>query len=169
MVELLVVLAILFVLAGLVVGVAIRVARSTDEKLTSTRLAQIKQMLEGYANDNNGIYPVGDDYSSRVLYQVLSGDSSGQGDDPDGEVYWGELTDESNPNLVGEIAGGRVILDGFGESFRYRAAEDEDGNPVAGVRNADFDLWSVGRDGLPKGFTTSGLTKNNDTKDDIWK
>ncbi|MDA7536215.1 hypothetical protein N8534_00540, partial [bacterium] len=90
--------------------------------------------------------------------------------DPTGTIYWPELNDDRNPALVSTFQGFRVILDGYGQSLRYRSASDTDGNPVQNVRNdGDFDLWSVGPDGEPSDINVSGLLNNEQTQDDIWQ
>ena len=137
---------------------------------TSNRLMRIRIGLEKYASDNEGAYPVGTDGTSAVLYRVLSGDLAGQGGEPTGPTYWPELLAEKPNGLVGRFNGQLVILDVFGRPFRYRSALDEDGHPVPGGRDeVDYDLWSVGPDGLPEDLDTPGTLKNEETKDDIWK
>lgn len=124
--------------------------------LTKVRLRFAALKLEEYANDNNGLYPVGEDTNSSILYLALSGDYSGEGKAPTGPVYWKELL-ANDPSLVGVEGGRRVILDGFSQSLRYRSALDENGEVVPNVKNdASFDLWSVGPDGI------------DGTPDDIW-
>lgn len=170
LIELLVVVAIIVILAGIVIGALIKVNKSRDIKQTRVTLKNIALKLEDYASEHNGIYPVGEDASSAILYNALSGDYSGQGQAPTGPVYWKELNDQKNASLVGTLQGKKVILDSFGNSFRYRAALDKNGNLVEEVRNdGDFDLWSVGPDGEPSDLNISGHLENEQTKDDIWR
>ncbi len=170
LIELLVVVAIIVILAGITIGVMVRVNKKRDIDQTRTTLQMIRLKLEDYAAEHNGIYPVGQDATSAIVYKALSGDFTGQGQNPTEPVYWPELNDDRNPALVGVLQGNRVILDGFGQSFRYRAALDQNGNPVQNVRNdGDFDLWSIGPDGEPSDINTSGNLDNEQTQDDIWQ
>ena len=168
MVEFLVLVVLIVVLSGIVI---IILMPSSDRSLkqTSVTLKNTRLKLEEYAADNNGIYPVGEDCSSAILYRKLSGDESAQGLRPTGPSYWAELNKANNSSLVGTVQGKKVILDGFGNVIRYQAALDENKKPVPGVKNVeDFDLWSVGPDGEPADLNTPGALKNGQTKDDIW-
>ena len=169
LIELLVVVSVIVILAGIVIGALIKVNENRDIAQTKVTLKNIRLKMEEYASDNNGIFPTGDDTSSAAVYRVLSGDPSGRGDEPIREVYWSELNNNRNPSLIGTVQGRRVILDGFGNTVRYQAALDENGEIVQGVRNdGDFDLWSTGPDGEPSDLNVSGLLENEQTKDDIW-
>ena len=169
LIELLVVVAIIVILAGITIGVMVRVNKKRDIDQTRTTLQMIRLKLEDYAAEHNGIYPVGQDATSSIVYKALSGDFTGQGNNPTEPVYWPELNEDRNPSLVGMFQGNRVILDGFGQSYRYRAARDQNGALVQNVRNdGDFDLWSIGPDGEPSDINTSGNLENEYTLDDIW-
>ena len=169
LIELLVVVAIIVILAGIVIGALIKVNRNRDIAQTKVTLKNIRLKLEEYASDNNGIYPTGDDATSAAVFRALSGDYSGQGDPPTGIIYWSELNNDKNPALVGTEQGKKVILDAFGNTIRYRAGLDDNGEPVEDVKNdGDFDLWSIGPDGEPSDINTPGTLTNEQTKDDIW-
>ncbi len=168
LIELLVVVSIIVILAAIVIGALQKVKIAQNIKLTKTRLKNIALKLEVYANENQGVYPVGEDASSAILYNVLSGDFTGQGQEPTGEVYWKELT-RVDPNLVGESNNRKVIIDGFLQPYRYLSALDIDGREVENVKNdGSYDLWSVGPDGEPKDLNTNPNVENEQTKDDIW-
>lgn len=170
LIELLVVMSIIVILAGITIGVMVRVNRKRDIDQTRVTLGIIRTKLEDYATENNGIYPVGQDATSAALYRALSGDPTGQGQIPTETIYWPELNDDTNPALVGRLNNSRVILDGFGESYRYRAARDRTGALVQNVRNdGDYDLWSLGPDGEPSDINVSGILINEQTQDDIWE
>lgn len=169
LVELLVVISIIVVLAAIVIAAMISVNRTKDIKQTRVTIQNIRLKLEEYANENNGIYPTGDDSSSSAIFRALSGDGTGQGQAPENPVYWSELNNRKNPALIGTVQGKKIILDGFGNSIRYRAAFDTNGELVEDVKNdSDFDLWSTGPDGEPADLNTSGNLDNEQTKDDIW-
>jgi len=168
LIELLVVISIIVILAGIGLAAFAKVRQNQAKDLTKVRIKNGILKLEEYANENNGLYPVGEDASSSILYNALSGDYSGQGQNPTGPVYWKELLTK-DPSLVGTLQGKKVILDAFGQSLRYRAARDEDGEIVPDVKNdGSFDLWSVGPDGEPSDLNIDGNTINEQTKDDIW-
>lgn len=139
-------------------------------KITRVRLQMIHLRLDEYANENNGVYPVGNDSIGTILYQILSGDYTGLGEPPTGSVYWPELNEGPKSGLVGIVRGKRAILDGYGQPFRYRSARDENGNPVPNLRNdGHYDLWSIGPDGLPADVNVSGVLFSEETQDDIWR
>ena len=131
--------------------------REEQKKTVTKKYLRLTQVyLEKFYNEQ-GFYPLEGEPTSAIVYKVLSGDLTGQGADPTGTIYWPELNDDRNPELVGRLNGFKVILDGFGQSFRYRSATDADGNPVENVKNeGSFDLWSIGPDGI------------DGTADDIW-
>lgn len=148
LIELLVVVSIIVILAGITIGVMTQVSAKRDISTTSKNIGMVRTKLEAYYNEQ-GFYPVGQDATSACVYKALSGDPTGQGTDPTGTIYWPELNDNRNPALVSTFNGFKVILDGFGESLRYRSASDTNGNPVQNVKYGDFDLWSIGPDGEP--------------------
>ena len=168
LIELLVVISIIVILAGIGLAAFAKVKKNQAIDLTRVRIKNASLKLEEYANENNGLYPVGDDVSSSILYNALSGDYSGQGQEPTGPVYWKELLNK-DPSLVGTLQGKRVILDGFGQSLRYRAARDENGEIVPDVKNdGSFDIWSIGPDGEPSNLNVDSNAVTEQTKDDIW-
>ncbi|MBK71894.1 MAG: hypothetical protein CMO76_00470 [Verrucomicrobiales bacterium] len=169
LIELLVVVSIIVILAGITIGVMSSVNAKRDISTTSKNIGMVRTKLEEFYNEQN-FYPVGQDATSACVYKALSGDPTGQGANPTGTIYWPELNMNRNPALVGTFNGFRVILDGFGESLRYRSALDTNSNPVQNVRNdGDFDLWSIGPDGEPSDINVSGLLNNEQTQDDIWQ
>ena len=169
LIELLVVVSIIVILAGITIGVMARVNVKRDIATTSKTIGIVRTKLEDFFNEQ-GYYPVGQNATSTAVYKALSGDPTGQGAIPTGTIYWPELNDSRNPALVGVFQGNRVILDGFGQSFRYRAALDANGNKVQNVKNdGDFDFWSVGPDGEPSDINVSGLLNSEQTQDDIWQ
>jgi len=169
LIELLVVVSIIVILAGITINVMSQVNAKRDISTTKKNIGMVRTKLEAFYNEQ-GYYPVGENATSACVYKALSGDPTGQGTDPTGTIYWPELNDDRNPALVSTFQGNRVILDGFGESLRYRSASDVDGNPVQNVKNdGDFDLWSIGPDGEPSDINVSGLLISEQTQDDIWQ
>ncbi|MDA7535404.1 type II secretion system GspH family protein [Akkermansiaceae bacterium] len=168
LVELLTVVVIIVILATLVMGALNGAKKMQAAKLTRTNRQNIEMHLESYRSDN-GFVPVGTDVSSKELYKALSGDFTGRGEEePEGEIYWPELLKEGKNALVGKMNGERVILDGYGVSYRYRSALDIDGNPEPKAKNAEFDVWSLGPDGEPSDLQIDSNLENDETLDDIW-
>jgi prepilin-type N-terminal cleavage/methylation domain-containing protein len=79
LIELLVVMTIIMILSGIVIGALIKVNKQRDIKQTRVTLRNLALKLEEYASEHNGIYPVGEDASSSILFNALSGDYTGQG------------------------------------------------------------------------------------------
>ncbi len=168
MIELLVVVAIIVILGGIVIGALSKVKDSQAKKLTQVNLQNISQHVESYKTDN-GAYPVGETLITIELYKALSGDLSGQGDDPTEEIYWPDLLRKDSA-IVGITRGQRTILDGYGQSYRYRSALDIDGNLNELVKNdGAFDIWSIGPDKEPFDENIDSKADNDQTLDDIWK
>ena len=170
LIELLAVVSIIVVLAGIVIGALLQSRKGQDKKKTRVTINRASLELERYFNDNQ-YYPVSEDVFSEVLYTSLSGDYTGRGEgEPEGFVYWKELLVKDlkdNPD-VGQRNGRRIIMDAYGQSLRYRCALDSEGNPDAAAKNADFDLWSIGPDGEPSGDNIESTLQNEQTLDDIW-
>ena len=167
LIELLAVVSIIVILATIVIGALNVVKKQNAAKQTRVTLKRVASDLELYYNDAQ-FYPVGDDVFSEILYTSLSGDFTGRGEGaPEGYTYWPELLIEKSPN-VGQRNGKRIILDGYGQSIRYRSALDADGEEVQEAKNANFDLWSVGLDGEPADPNVDSKLKSEETNDDIW-
>ena len=167
LIELLVVVSIIVILAGITIGVMSRVSLKQDISQTRTNLLLVRNALEDYKNEQ-GFYPVGQDSLSSSVFMALSGDPTGQGQNPTEPIYLPRLND-NDPSLVGMFNGNKVIVDAWGESFRYRSALDANGQPVTNVKNnGDFDLWSIGPDSEPSDVNGSGLLTSEQTQDDIW-
>ena len=150
------------------IGALSKVKDSQAKKLTQVNLQNISQHVESYKTDN-GAYPVGETLITIELYKALSGDLSGQGEDPTEEIYWPDLLRKDSA-IVGITRGQRTILDGYGQSYRYRSALDIDGNPNDLVKNdGAFDIWSIGPDNEPSGENIDSKANNDQTRDDIWK
>lgn len=169
LVELLTVMAIVMILAGLTVGGLSYFNRKIAEDKTRLQLKLISNGLEAYHSDY-GEYPLAGDNSgknqSNELYLSLFYDTDDDGqayDDPEEtqEIYVPEMDPSSTSQ--GWISGSGMnvkLIDGFGNEFRYRRMS----NPAA-MRNPDFDLWSVGADGR----TNAGEVEHEYNNDDIWE
>jgi len=140
LIEMLTVITIIGILAGLIVGASKYAITKSKRGSTLARMTTIETALEDYKADN-GAYPKSVS-NSGSLYAALSGTAPGGG-----KRYF-------NFTAV-EIAKAK-IFDSFGNEYQY---------VCPGVQNAvTFDLWSAGPDGktiVP--FTTA----NPNTADDI--
>ena len=128
LIEMMVVMAIIAVLAGLTVGGMGYYKQKMANGQTEVLIASIERALEDYKTDN-GSYPAGAD--TTVVFTALYGDGS--------NVY----LDTLNPNLTGKalnVVGGQII-DGWGNNLGYTSPGTN--NPAN-----DYDLWSWGADGI---------------------
>ena len=160
MVELMVVVGIMVILAGLLVaalpGIQSRISRNKVE----TFIAELENGLEGYKIDN-GIYPIvedgGGDRNSRgvdgseLLYKTLSGDRNLDGavDFAENEkVYVPKLDYDSNRSSKeprSTVAGNSyLIVDSYGDPVRYIADPPNIERDERTTRNPTYDIWSLG-------------------------
>lgn len=167
LVELLTVITIIMILAGLTVGGLGFYNRKVAEDKTRLQLKLISSGLEAYYFDN-GEYPEANNTQgsgqSDELYIALFYDCDEDGqnykNDDDQTIYVPDFDPGSNSQ--GWISGSGTnvkIMDGFGNEYRYRRLT----NPSR-MRNPDFDLWSVGADGK----TNASRIEHDNNKDDIW-
>jgi general secretion pathway protein G len=132
LIELLVVIAIILVLAGLTIGAMALVQRIRDESKAQVQISLLSTGLDSYKAEM-GAYPPGNgDADSTVslredLYPPATPENQ--------RVYLSDLG-PSNGQGWG-VAG--AILDPYRNPYRYRSP---------GVNNPDFDLWSLGHDGV---------------------
>lgn len=159
LVELVTVMAIIMVLAGLTIGGLQYFRQKANIKKAQNQVQLISNALERYKLDN-GEYPKAD-----------SGDGKGQSNELYEALYLNGFTnngkiylDELDPNnrsqgvWVKGTGSAATIVDPFGEEYRYRSGS-------ATQRNPDFDLWSAG----PNKATDGGApTASKDNEDDIW-
>jgi type II secretory pathway pseudopilin PulG len=163
--ELLIVISIIIVLAGLTIATMGYVQNKGAHSRAETEIAAISTALESYKADN-GVYPTDPAstevlaanadpqggnptnfiMSSRFLYKKLSGDSDGNPttSDPanDTKNYLGNAL---KPNMLTPDPPGvnTYIRDPFGYSYGYSTAKAAD--PAGGNGyNPTFDLWSTG-------------------------
>jgi type II secretory pathway pseudopilin PulG len=158
LIELIVVIAIIIILAGLVLSTVGYVQKKAARSRAETEIAAMSAACENYKADN-GVYPGSADTNSLdpktsgnpstyslasfYLYTQLSGDSTGNRS-PTGKSYM-----EFKPKMLlppGGTGTVTAISDPFGNSYGYSTANQAD--PTKGY-NPTFDFWS-----------TSGLTTN---------
>jgi len=157
LVELLVVISIIIVLAGLILSTMGYVRKKGARARAETDIAAISAACESYKADN-GIYPTNSDtdtlnaltnfdssagvYSvaSLFLYEQLAGVASGsRSETPSGKIYFA-----FKPNMLlpapPSVADITAIRDPFGNSYGYSTIRSTTGS---GGYNPTFDLWST--------------------------
>jgi prepilin-type N-terminal cleavage/methylation domain-containing protein len=158
--ELVVVVAIIVVLAGLTMGAFNFVNQSNARKKAEVQIKLMEDALEKYKADNRS-YPENSDAigerGDEVVFKALYWDGF-QDRANGGVIYLGELDPDNNTKsgqqwIQGKDAQARIV-DPWGHFYRYRTGEQ--------ARNPDYDLWSVGRDGK-----TNADPKHKDSLDDI--
>lgn len=184
LIELMAVITIIVILAGLVVaGMGFVTERQAKEK-ARVQIALLSKALEDYKLDN-GNYPASTDTAtgigqSQELFKALyydsdlDGQSAGSGassGDQDQKFYLSDLDPATNKQgwTSGTAAATTKIVDPWGNEYRYRSAFAAPvGNSAPGAnastQNPDFDLWSSGKDGRSTPATAGDKTNNDDIK-----
>ncbi len=184
LIELMAVITIIVILAGLVVaGMGFVNERQAKEK-ARVQIALISKALEDYKLDN-GTYPATGDTAdglgkSAELFKSLYYNSDKDGafvgsgtnkGDEDQKIYVAEFDPVTNKQgwTSGTAALTTKIVDPWGNEYRYRsafAAPVGNAAPVANTntQNPDFDLWSSGKDGRSRPGTTTDKVNNDDIK-----
>jgi prepilin-type N-terminal cleavage/methylation domain-containing protein len=157
-VELLVVMAIILVLAGLILATSGYVHKKGARSRAEAEIAAMSAALESYKADN-GVYPTNSDTNSLdaksdkdstamkytkaslLLYKQLSGDSNADRA-PDTKSFFAFRDNQLNPK-TGDVV---FIQDPFGNSYGYSTAYQN--NPTTGY-NPTFDLWSTANSSDP--------------------
>jgi len=140
--EMLVVIAIISMLAGLLMTGVTAARRKAAQRRTSLMLQRIATAVENYELDF-GDYPdgCGDEVSGSLLYIALT---TQEMNGPYLELQQSELADQ-------DFDGVKEIVDVWGHPIRYTHHKFYDGEPGRGK----FRISSLGRDGRP------------DTRDDL--
>lgn len=198
LIEIMVAVAILATLAammweanGWIQSKALKSQAENEIKLLEGALNQVKA-------DNGGALPLGrgDEFSSHVLYRTLNCDEDNNGE-PDKDdtgatrmpycdlsvIKTKKDTEETvgipvrKAKITGKDGAKRIsgkfylIFDPWGNPYRYRLGfetEDEKGRAGDGI-NPDFDIFSLGADGLGDGLTNDGDNADNVTNVRTWK
>ncbi|MDP3850279.1 MAG: type II secretion system protein GspG [Luteolibacter sp.] len=177
LIELMAVITIIVILAGLVVGGMGYVNEKQAREKAKVQIALLSKAIEEYKLDN-GNYPTPAGTSATdvkhkngtgntyLLYKLLYLD--GAATNPPGKIYLPEL-DPIN-NKQGWITGSGTsitIVDPWGQPYRYRVAVLSNGTKNPSAQNPDFDLWSIGKDGLTKTGNSAADFSHKDVQDDI--
>ena len=177
LVEVLVVMTIIAILAGLVVvGMEFAKQRQASEK-AKVQIALLSKGIEEYKVDM-GKYPGElddtpiDGKVSEEIYQALFKDGYDYTESDSASGTWDKATKiyiaELDPrnNKMGWVTKMKVtdtpsdrleITDPWGNGYRYRKGNN--------AQNPDFDLWSIGKDG--KTNATSPAMTVDENKDDV--
>lgn len=179
LIELMAVITIIVILAGLVVGGMGFVSERQAKEKAKVQIALLSKALEEYKLDF-GTYPPTSNVSgtftnstgsntSKILFDYLYFNSDrANGFDPDQKIYLPELDPGTaqSPNKQGWTSGTAaattIITDPWGNQYCYRSAVGASGTANTNAQNPDFDLWSMGKDGR----TNANLT-HKDCRDDI--
>jgi type II secretory pathway pseudopilin PulG len=152
-VELLIVMTIIIVLAGLIMATAGYVQKKGRRSRAEAEIAAMSTALENYRADN-GTYPrdsVTDNFEvsttnasdyaapSLKLYEYLSGDAT---DDRIAETktYFSFKPNQLSPTDQTQPV--TAVRDPFGNSYGYSTAKSANPDGTAGY-NPTFDLWSI--------------------------
>ncbi|MFW5996835.1 MAG: type II secretion system protein GspG [Verrucomicrobiota bacterium] len=127
LIELLAVIAIIGILAGIVISVSNLAGSQASISKCKSQMSQLETALQQY-KDDQGYYPVQDDSDDEPFtWDVLHENEPDSTDDP-----------YIDPDQF-DINQDNELIDPFGAAFRYR---------YPGDHNTDsYDLWSYGPDG----------------------
>lgn len=160
--ELLVVVTIIVILAGITLGGMSLVQQKTARDKAKVQIKLLESAIEDYQSDNKS-YPSspepGGENGSEILFEELYN----KGFQAKEKIYLGELDPDGNAEGKGgqgwirKSANSAQIIDPWGNPYYYR-----DGSSESSI-NPDFDLWSAGKDGR----TNAADPKHQDCQDDI--
>lgn len=185
LIELMAVIAIIVILAALVVvGMGTASQKQASEK-ARLQLAQLAKGLEEYKNDMS-TYPVSSNssdglgQSAKCIYQALFHDGYEYAAQPTPPATWtkatsiyvpdldptsskqGWVTAVTAPNAVPPAS--TIVMDPWGNEYRYRSARNANGTANASTINPEFDLWSSGRDANSAPGTPASPYNRDDLK-----
>lgn len=156
LVELMVVITIILILAGLTLGGLKFVTAKQNQEKCKTDIKLLENGLEEFKLDN-GAYPLHIGNGSQSLFDALYWDTDADGSpilsDPTQKTYVAQL-DPNNAKAKWTQAQGSSfrIVDPWFSDYNYRRGTLPDGSPEPSAKNPDFDLWSAGPDAI---FTPS--------------
>jgi type II secretory pathway pseudopilin PulG len=164
LIELLIVMSIIIVLAGLILGIAGYAQKKGARSRAEAEIAAMSAALESYKSDNGiypdtvgldartDLYPGGTDKgkyetASLALYVALTGDTNANrtiDSDETGKSYFNFKPNMLSPSA--QTANVTAIRDPFSNSYGYSTVNQS--TPTKGY-NPTFDLWSTSGDKDP--------------------
>ena len=168
LIELMAVIVIIVILAGIVVGSMGYVNDKQARSKAKVQIDLLSKALEDYKMDN-GTYPATTNSptpvaaNTNLLYKKLY--EEGAADPINKKIYLAELDPDNNKQgWILKVSGTPTIIDPWGNHYRYRTAKNSTGADNLATQNPDFDLWSAGKDGATDSAPEMSKPKN---KDDI--
>ncbi|MDP0490969.1 MAG: prepilin-type N-terminal cleavage/methylation domain-containing protein [Verrucomicrobiota bacterium JB023] len=162
MVELLVTISIIMVLMALAFGTYTLLQGKAKISKASTEIKLFENRLQEYEADT-GEFPAGDgtERSTSELYQRLYEDGVLNSSS---KIYMSEL--DPDGNMFSRRIKNGIIIDPFKDKnpYFYLRGVDENGQQREDAYNPDFDLWSLGPNGVGRG---KGGNDQDATEDDI--
>lgn len=185
LIELMAVITITVILAALIVaGVNHATQKQASEKAT-LQLARLTAGLEEYKQDM-GTYPVsantsdGLGQSDKCLYQALFYEGYDYARQTPPPANWTKATriyvsdldpTSSRQDWVTPVTGSTavppasaMVIDPWGNEYRYRSAKNATGAPNTSTINPEFDLWSSGKDANSNPGTPSAPVNRDDLR-----
>lgn len=166
LIELMAVITIIVILAGLVIGgMGFVNSRQATEK-AKVQIALLSKALEEYKLENGNYPPTGNSSSglnnSRLLFNALYYD----GVQNQTTIYLPQLDPETNKQgwTSGKASSNVKILDPWGKEYGYRTGQNASGKLNSQTQNPDFDLWSYGKDGKTRTVQPQHQTNKDDIK-----
>lgn len=180
LIEMMAVITIIVILAGIVVGGMGYVNESQARKKTEVQIKLLEKALEEYKMDM-GQYPGTaanspiDGNISNQLYQALfyhgynyqkQGQPASWPADQPTKIYLPELNPYTSKQGWVDVVTSETsipalteVRDAWGTPYRYRKGNN--------AMNPGFDIWSAGKNGRTNNANSSALLRNADGKDDI--
>jgi prepilin-type N-terminal cleavage/methylation domain-containing protein len=182
LIELMAVITIIVILAGLVVGGLGFVTERQAKEKAKVQIALLSKALEEYKLDM-GTYPptadttTGTGKSAVSLYQALFYEGYQYSLNPSQpastppkatRIYLPELDPTTSKQgwvtPVTTVPPSTNVMDPWGKEYAYRTAINAAGTANASTQNPDFDLWSYGKDGLSVPATPSNAGNRDDIR-----
>lgn len=184
LIEILVVIAILASLGAIAWVAYGSIEKKRLNNLTQQHIEALSVSLTNYFNNAKPEDPIlwadGGEAGAVALYQMLSGDFDGDGKTDKGRAsYCKELVhyepgDSSKPEGIPYRSIGKnkyAIVDAWGQPISYRLGFEKYGTKKPGKKskekeqgkgiNVDFDIYSLGEDGLGDGLDNKGDNEDN--------
>jgi general secretion pathway protein G len=186
LIELMAVITIIVILAALVVGGLGFVQERQAKEKAKVQMALLSKALDDYKLDmgyyprtGNSTDPTG---NTALLYNALFYEGFQYAQNPSSatatkasKIYLADLDPTTTKqgwvvtSTGNTPAASLKITDPWGNEYRYRSSQNLAGkdNGNANTQNPDYDLWSVGKDGVTNGGPSAANIKDTKNRDDI--